>query len=100
MNRRWRKPQNFIHPTIFYSKKLAKDLFNERKIALYCDLHGHSRRKNTFMYGNTDFKKLDDTRIFPFILSKISHHFSYDYCRFKMQNDKETTARIAMWREL
>lgn len=34
-------------------------------------------------------------------MSKIaSPHFSYDYSRFKVQRNKESTARITLWREL
>ena len=39
--------------------------------------------------------------ILPFIMSKIGKpHFSYDYSRFKMQRNKESTARITLFREL
>jgi hypothetical protein len=30
---------------------MIKSLANEREIALYLDLHGHSRRANSFMFG-------------------------------------------------
>lgn len=53
------------------------------------------------MYGNTDIKNPEATRIFPFLMSKLAApHFSYDYSRFKVQKHKEATARIAIWREL
>lgn len=53
------------------------------------------------MYGNTDSKNPEAYRIFPYIMSKVSGHlFSYDYSRFKVQRNKEQTARIALWREL
>jgi hypothetical protein len=101
LNRRWKYPSQILHPTIYHTKKLAKDFAQERQLILYCDLHGHSRRKNTFIYGNTDPSCPEATRIFPFMLSKIAKpHFSYDYSRFKVQRNKESTARIAMWKEL
>jgi hypothetical protein len=35
------------------------------------------------------------------LLSKVANpHFSYDYSRFKVQRNKEHTARISLWREL
>ena len=52
LNRRWKYPSEILHPTIYHTKKLISRLSNERHLALYCDLHGHSRRKNIFMYGN------------------------------------------------
>lgn len=53
------------------------------------------------MYGNTDNSCPEATRIFPYLMSKIANpHFSYDYSRFKVQRDKEQTARITLWREV
>jgi murein tripeptide amidase MpaA len=51
LNRRWKVPSKTLHPTIFCTKRLIKDFARERKIELICDLHGHSRQKNVFMYG-------------------------------------------------
>jgi len=101
LNRRYKHPNKNLHPTIWHLKDLAKNFNNERPLALYCDLHGHSRRKNIFMYGNTDIKVPEQTRILPFILSKLApDHFSYDFSRFKVQRHKESTARISIWRLL
>jgi hypothetical protein len=47
-------------------------LAEDRPLALYCDLHGHSRRKNMFIYGNTLAENPESSRIFPFLLSKIA----------------------------
>lgn len=72
----------------------------EKEILLYCDLHGHSRRKNIFMYGNTMPEDPSATRMFPYIMSKLSDYFSYKYSKFSMTKSKETTARISLYREL
>jgi len=39
-------------------------------------------------------------RIFPFILSKLNPYFSFENSRFGMQKSKESTARIALYKEL
>jgi cytosolic carboxypeptidase protein 2/3 len=67
---------------------------------MYCDLHGHSRKKNIFMYGNNFQDNPVATRVFPYILSKLCGHFSFEDCRFSSCASKESTARVAMWREL
>ena len=72
----------------------------EREIVLYTDLHGHSRRKNIFMYGNNFKDNPQATRVFPYILSKLCDFFSFEQCRFSMSKYKEQTARIAMFKEL
>jgi len=67
---------------------------------MYCDLHGHSRRKNIFMYGNNIKERPHASRVFPFIMSKICDYFSFEQSRFSMNRSKEGTARIAMLKEL
>jgi cytosolic carboxypeptidase protein 2/3 len=52
------------------------------------------------MYGNTDEEEPEKYRIFPFILSKICHFFSYRSSKFSVQKSKSSTARITMWKEL
>ena len=44
LNRRWKAPHRNLHPTIYATKKLIKDMHNERTVMLYTDLHGHSRK--------------------------------------------------------
>lgn len=52
LNRRWKAPSRVLHPVNFAVKKLIRSFSKDRELTLYCDLHGHSRRKNIFMYGN------------------------------------------------
>jgi murein tripeptide amidase MpaA len=51
LNRRWKHPSKVLHPTVYNSKKLAKQMQVERGVVLFCDMHGHSRKQNIFMYG-------------------------------------------------
>jgi len=44
LNRRWKVPHRQLHPTIWNTKKLLRDIHNERGVLMYCDLHGHSRK--------------------------------------------------------
>ena len=48
-------------------------LLEERDISLYCDLHGHSRKQNVFIYGCENrfdpLKRLRE-RVFPVMISK------------------------------
>ena len=48
LNRRWKAPSKTLHPTIFSVKNLVKAAKN---LVMFCDLHGHSRKQNVFMYG-------------------------------------------------
>ena len=52
LNRRWLKPSRILHPPIYWAKQMMKctEIMHE-KISLFCDVHGHSRKMNVFMYG-------------------------------------------------
>ena len=101
LNRRWKTPSSTLHPTIYHTKRLIKDFAKDvQTVDLVVDLHGHSRKKNIFMYGCNVPDHPEVTRMFPYILAKISHFFSYADCRFKMQKSKEATMRIALYKEL
>ncbi|GLE10376.1 hypothetical protein PINS_up022477 [Pythium insidiosum] len=51
LNRRYRDPSRELHPTVHAVKALVLSLQRTRGVSLYCDLHGHSRKKNIFLYG-------------------------------------------------
>ena len=69
LNRRWKNPSKFLHPSIYYSKSLIKwlmtlELASDGKqgsgnVVLTCDFHGHSRKNNVFMYGCVSQSQLD-----------------------------------------
>lgn len=100
LNRWWKVPSKVLHPTVFYLKQLCWDFQKEREIVLCCDLHGHSRWKNIFMYGNKINTDPTSSRVFPFIMSKLVDYFSYKYSWFSYSKSKEATARIALYKEL
>ena len=62
LNRRWKKPSKFLHPTIYYTKQMIK-YFNLKSkqpgcdsggVVFCCDMHGHSRNMDLFMYSCID----------------------------------------------
>ena len=75
---------------------------------MYCDMHGHSMRKNVFMYacnyrgsgfGIEDGKTNIFIRLLPFLLSKRNRLFSYEDSHFRLERFKEATARIVNFKE-
>ncbi|EKX36332.1 hypothetical protein GUITHDRAFT_145801, partial [Guillardia theta CCMP2712] len=104
LNRQWLSPSRSLHPTIFFTKMLLKRLTQEREVAMYCDLHGHSRKKNVFIYGcdnkarGSQHLRLRE-RIFPRLLWQNSECFSFTDCSFKVQRCKEATGRVVVRRE-
>ena len=44
LNRRWSKPNQNLHPELFFLKDLIKKTSeNSQGISIFCDLHGHNR---------------------------------------------------------
>ncbi|KAJ3163169.1 Cytosolic carboxypeptidase 1 [Geranomyces michiganensis] len=104
LNRQWKTPDAGRVPTIAAIKALWKHVIESgRKVLLTCDFHGHSRRKNVFLFGcenapGSPHETLE--RTFPTLLAQVSPTFSLPGSRFDVQPSKESTARVIVRREL
>jgi hypothetical protein len=109
LNRRWINPSPDLHPTVFATKNMITSLHRTRTLSLYCDFHGHSRKKNIFLYGCRAFDtssraEAARVRFFPHILAKTSDaarggYFSFTDCTFSVARSKKSTGRIVVWSE-
>jgi hypothetical protein len=107
LNRRWQSPNKHLHPTIFYSKRLFQAFSESYPVSLYCDLHGHSMKKNVFMYAcGLNSKEPEALRtnllakLVPLCLSSRNRIFSLRDTKYRLEKSKEGTARVVMFREL
>ncbi|ELT89711.1 hypothetical protein CAPTEDRAFT_104264, partial [Capitella teleta] len=101
LNRNYKTVLKESFPSIWHTKSMIKKLLEEREITVYCDLHGHSRKQNVFLYGcenrNNPNRRLRE-RVFPVMLSRNApDKFSFESCKFKVQKGKEGTGRIVIW---
>lgn len=101
LNRRYIDPSIKLHPSIYHTKEMIKKFTLDREVILYCDMHGHSRKKNIFMYGcpRQGSRRLS-TRIFPRLLGKLAGNFSFEDSTFGISKQKESTGRVVMNREV
>lgn len=101
LNRQWIAATSRVFPEIYYTKQTFKKTLESRKIFMFVDVHGHSRKKNWFMYGchnkGTDKKNLE--KVLPLRFSKKHPSFSFDDCNFNVQKDRESTGRVVVRRE-
>lgn len=102
---------------------------------VFVDYHGHSRRKNVFLFGCSksgswsaaDRAQSDEPmqylvkhfliitkflskfeilteqfclQLLPHLMQKTSPAFALPLCSFKVERHKESTARVAVWRQL
>jgi len=51
LNRQWATPTMKMCPENYSTKVMMQKTQDSRDILFYCDIHGHSRAKNLFMYG-------------------------------------------------
>ena len=101
LNRVWKKPNPVLFPEVVAIRKMIENFHLEHPVVLFTDLHGHSRARKAFMYGNNYLHNPVATRLFPFILSKLEPDiFSFVKSRFKISKSKEGTSRLSVWRML
>jgi hypothetical protein len=72
-----------------------------------CDFHGHSRKNNVFMYGcvssSTEGYQNNANLVIHAIpegVNSICPIFNLKDCKFAMEKEKDTTARIVLFKEL
>lgn len=109
LNRKWSNPSPILQPEIFNVKNLVKMVREEREIAVFCDMHGHFRKREPFMYccstSNEQSIKYEARiknamlRVLPLMLSQKNHEFSFKDSYFRMEKYKESSARIVLFRE-
>jgi len=69
----------------------------KQKIAYLFDLHGHSAKKNIFVFGEESeigSHKYLYSRIIPKIIADSIDSFKLDHCLFKASKEKTNTARV------
>jgi len=111
LNRQWseNKVSSKNSPTIYWTKSLWNYIIDEKdglgsKVLLYCDFHGHSRKKNIFLYGC----ELDKSEIigditektFPNQMNNYLNFFDIDSCKYIIEDYKKSTARVVGYQEL
>lgn len=106
LNRRWKYPNKVLHPTVFYAKKMIEEVRNRHQIVMVCDMHGHTKKKNVFMYGcSVKSPEIEDkeknllARVIPYHMSKNSPFFSFTDSHFRIEKNKESTARVVLFQE-
>lgn len=91
LNRRWTEPNPLIHPEVFFLKKemISAHKKSDGGIQIFCDLHGHNKAPNSFVYGchkaaNQGLLSWTKTRLLPKIIATHTPLFDFKQCQFKI----------------
>ena len=130
LNRRYANCSSYLHPTVHSLRSMLGDLQETRGVHLYLDIHGHSKKKNVFLYGcdivqqpenwvrrDLEYKNRMEvlgqrvhSRTFAKVLCGLSNsslkeskrkgYFNYDDCKFTVSKGKRGTGRVVAWRDI
>ena len=78
VNRKWtRNPNNFLYPVITATKGMFYKLTMEGyEIEHFFDLHGHSKKLGSFIYGCKTYDDVE-SRQFAWIMSRLNEKFRF-----------------------
>jgi len=95
LNRQWEIPNQGLSPSVFTLKGIIANLVDRNRAPFcYVDLHGHSIKKNSFLFGCEG-----STEVFalPRLMNSLPM-FSMMNCRFQLT--RERCARTVVYRRL
>ena len=84
-------------------KRLVERISETHDLELYLDFHGHSRKKNMFVFGpdyNLTQPEYYKSRVLPKLLASHTSIFRYYGCSYAISSDKRSTARAVMLNEM
>lgn len=98
LNRQFKNTNKKLYPTVHALKELFNDCkiqYRDNLIAFF-DLHGHSIKRNVFIYGPeypTNKKEYFVSKFIPKLLGHKTEMFRFNSCSFKVSQGKMTTSR-------
>jgi hypothetical protein len=98
LNRVWDDPDMVLHPEVWHTKVLMREIHRERGIAAYLDFHGHSGQHGSFAYGCP--LPGDRDKVFPNLVSLLTENFAWERCKFSFPTERKTSGRIVARNEL
>lgn len=98
LNRKFDDPDFRLHPTVWNIKEMAGQITEAYRIQnskdtliFYIDMHGHSRKKNSFVFGPSvplHSEEYLQMRIIPKLLGEETDMFRYHSCSFQNEAAK------------
>ena len=90
LNRKWLRPNNTLYECQYGIKNMIEQSAVKGEVFMVCDIHGHSRSKDVFIYANRynseedpyHLEKNSNIKLLPYICSKVSNNLSWSKCTY------------------
>lgn len=106
LNRKWKNPSKTLHPTIFFTKKMIEVMKELHDVKMVCDMHGHTKKFNVFMYGccrsGREYENSKNNllaKVIPYELGRNNKSFSFNDSHFRIEKNKGSTARVVFYQD-
>ena len=103
LNREYPTMNKDLYPEICNIKSLAEAIQKKFELHMFLDFHGHSQKKNTFVYGPSytlGQPQYLKSKILPKLISLQTEMFRYYSCVFRISENKRSTGRAVMFEEV
>ena len=105
LNRTFHQSRKYAFPETYQLLEMATELKtrHKKRFCLFVDLHGHSVKKNIFMYGpefSIQHGMYEKSRELPKLLGSLTCLFRYYSCIFRISSEKATTGRAVLNRKV
>ena len=81
LNRVWKKPDRYLHPEAFYTRKLIETLAKKNRLVFSADLHSNPCKPACYAVGSSVEGSREATREFPVLMFENSNHFDLAQCK-------------------
>ena len=82
LNRVWGRPDKYLHPEVFYAKRLLKKLKKNNQIIFFTEFHANMSQPACFMHGNNIPSNRKVPREFPSLMYEWCEGFDLKQCKY------------------
>lgn len=103
LNQVWDKPDRFVHPEIYYAKRVLMKTQKDHEILFFADFHGNYLKSGYFLHGSSyqlQGKAAKEMKELPSILEGNAPFFSMINTRLLAPTEKRDSASVVVGREL
>lgn len=82
LNRVWGNPDRYLHPEVYYTKRLIKKLKQRNDIIFFTEFHSNLTKPACFISGNDIKSNRKLPREFPALMFEACNGFELELCKY------------------